>query len=314
MRVLVVSNMAPSPDAPQRGSFVRDQVRALRELGVEVETFDWSPGTRRYPQATRRIRRLLRRERFDVVHAHYGLAGWCAALAGARPLVVTFHGTDVRHPTVGPLSRALARRGIVVAAASRALFAPEGGRRGLPRPEGRAAVLPCGADLERFRPMLRDDACRELGLDPAGRYLLFPASPERAVKRHDRAVAVARASGAELLSLGSVPPAAVPLSINAAAAVLITSDNEGFGLAAVEALACGTPVLSTPVGVVPHLLAGLEGCFVGDFDPEIWSRIAATHLDDPRQLAEGRRRAESFGALPLAERVVATYGDALAIA
>ena len=47
------------------------------------------------------IRRLLRDVAFDLVHAHYGLAGWCAWLAGARPLIVTFHGTDVRHPVVG---------------------------------------------------------------------------------------------------------------------------------------------------------------------------------------------------------------------
>lgn len=314
MRALVVSNMEPSAGAPQRGSFVRDQIAALRELGLDVDSFLWPPGRGEYPRATRRLRRLLKNGRYDVVHAHYGLAGWCAALAGAEPLVVTFHGTDVRHRLVGPLSRLLARRQILVAAASKALFESESGRPGLPMPRGRSAVLPCGADLERFRPIPREEARSTLGLDPAGRFLLFPADPSRAVKRHDRAQRVAAEAGAELLTLGAVDPGEVPLWINAAAAVVITSDNEGFGLAAVEALACDVPVISTPVGAVPLIAGDLEGCLVTGYEPAAYARVASRHLDaaDPR--VEGRGRARAFGAARAAERVAAAYRDLLGIA
>lgn len=304
--------MEASAEAPQRGSFVRDQVTALRGLGLSVDTYDWPPGARNYPAAVRGLRRLLRERDYDVVHAHFGLAGACARLAGADPLVVTFHGTDVRHPRTGVISRRLARRDILVAAVSRALFEPEGGRPGLPRPLGRSAVLPCGAELGRFASRPAAEARRELGLDPAGRYLLFPASPARPEKRHDRAALVAEAAGATLLTLGSVPPEQVPLWINAAAAVLVTSDNEGFGMAAVEALACGVPVLSTPVGVAPFLLAGLDACLVAGFDAGSWAEHARSLLDSERRLEGGRGRAERFGAAAMAERVAAAYGDVLA--
>lgn len=309
MRALVVSNMEPSPDAPQRGSFIRDQVAALRELGVEVDTFDWLPGTRRYPGAVRRLRRLLARQPYDVVHAHFGLAGACAAAAGAKPLVVTYHGTDVRHPLSGLVSRRLAHRDAITAAASRALFEPEGGRPGLPRRPGRAAVLPCGIDVERFRPIPPPRARAELGLDPDGRYLLFPASPARPVKRHDRAAELARRVDATLLVLGATPPAEVPLWVNAASAVVITSDNEGFGMAAVEALACQTPVLSTPVGAIPFLLAGLPGCHVGAFDAAGWEGPARACLDGELTPPGARHRALAFGTVPLAERVLAVYEE-----
>lgn len=309
MRVLVVSNMEATAEAPQRGSFVRDQVRALRELGLEVETFDWLPGSRNYGPAIRALRRRLRRMRFDVVHAHFGLAGACASLAGADPLVVTFHGTDVRHPISGAISRALTRRPILAAAASKALFEPEAGRPGLPRPVGRSAVLPCGIDLERFAPIPREEARRELGLEPDGRYLLFPSSPARAVKRHDRAAEVAARTRSTLLTLGSVPPDEVPLWINAASAVLITSENEGFGMAAVEAIACEVPVLSTPVGAVPFLLGGLDGCHVSPFDPHTWETAVGPLLESQHALAGGRARAAPFGSVPLAERVAAAYRD-----
>jgi glycosyltransferase involved in cell wall biosynthesis len=258
------------------------------------------------------IRRLLRRRRFDLVHAHYGLAGWCALVAGARPLVVTFHGTDVRHPVVGPLSRRLAPRLDLVAGASRALFASESGRAGLPPIAGACAVLPCGADLDSFGPGSRAEARGRLGLDREGRYLLFPASPSRPVKRHDRAVELARLVGAELLSGGGIEPGRMVDWVNASNAVLVTSDNEGFGLAAVEALACDVPVLSTPVGVAPTLLRGIDGCLVEAFDLVRWSEVARAHVEaaDPR--VAGRERARWFAAEPMAERAVVAYRELLA--
>jgi glycosyltransferase involved in cell wall biosynthesis len=137
MRVLVVTNFVPDAGAPQRGRWVLDQVEEVRRLGVEVDVFSFPPGSGHYIPAAVRLRRLLRRDSFDLVHVHYGLTAWSALLAGARPLVVTFHGTDVRHPIVGPLSRRLAWRADLVAAVSRSLFGPEDDR---PCPAGRTSA------------------------------------------------------------------------------------------------------------------------------------------------------------------------------
>jgi teichuronic acid biosynthesis glycosyltransferase TuaC len=308
MRVLVVTNLVPDESAPQRGRWVRDQVAEVRARGVEVEEFGFPRGRSNYLPATRRLRALLRRERYDLVHAHYGLAGWVARAAGARPLLVTFHGTDVRHPIVGPLSRRLAWRADLVAAVSRALFAEEDGRPGLPAVPG-SAVLPCGPELGRFAPSPRAAARTALGLEPEGRYLLFPANPGRAEKRHDRAAELAEATGATLLTGGSIEPEAMTTWMNAADAVLVTSDYEGFGMAAIEALACDVPVLSTPVGVAPYLLAGIAGCLCAPFDVDVWAAAARPHLDaeDPR--VAGADRAATLAAGPMAERVIEVYGQ-----
>jgi glycosyltransferase involved in cell wall biosynthesis len=308
VRVLVVTNFVPDEQAPQRGRWVRDQVDEVRRRGVEVDVFAFPPGRGEYLPATRRLRALLRRQRFDLVHAHYGLPGWCARLAGARPLIVTFHGTDVRHAVVGALSRRLAWRVELVAGVSRALFAAQDGRPGLPPVPG-SAVLPCGPDLGRFAPMPRAEARRRLGLDPDGRYLFFPANPARPEKRHDRAAELAAGCDAELLSGGSIEPERMPLWINAANAVLVTSDYEGFGIAAVETLACEVPVLSTPVGIAPYALGGIEGCLCAPFDPTSWGALAARHLAaaDPRVAGAGR--AASLSASSMAERVIEAYRD-----
>ena len=313
MRVLVVTNFMPDAAAPQRGRWVRDQADEVRRRGVEVDLFEFARGRGEYLPATRRLRALLRRERFDLVHAHYGLAGWVARLAGAKPLVVTFHGTDVRHHLVGHLSRRLAWRLDLVAGVSRALFEPEDGRPGLPAVPG-SAVLPCGPDLRRFEAMPRAEARRELGLDPDRAYLFFPANPARPEKRHDRAAEVASACGADLLSGGSIEPERMPLWINAANAVLVTSDYEGFGMAAVEALACDVPVLSTDVGIAPYALGGIDGCLCAPFDVEAWAVMARRHLSTPDPRVVGSARAATLSADAMAERVIEAYravlGDA----
>ena len=311
MRVLVVTNITPDEAAPWRGRFVREQVDAVRAAGVEVELFSFPVGSSQYPRATMAIRRILRRERFDLVHAHYGLAGWCAALAGARPLIVTFHGTDVRHPVSGFLSRRLVGRLDLIAAASQALFSPEGDRPALPKRPGANAVLPTGANLERFRPMPRGNAREQLGLEPDGRYLFFPAATSRPVKRFDRAEEVARVARAELLSGDGVDSEQMPLFMNAANAVLVTSDNEGFGLIAVEALACDVPVVSTPVGIAPFLIHGIEGCLAAPFDAARWAEALRIHLEAPDPRVAGRDRAAWFSVQLMADRVVEAYRDLL---
>src|ERR687888_367448 len=242
MRALIVTNMWPSASEPALGSFVRDQVDALRELdGVDVEVFAFPPGG--YFAAARELRRRHRRGEFDVVHAHFGLSAWPALALRDSAHVVTLHGTDVRHPRSRQITRAALPFVDLVAAVSPELAreVPGAGRR------RRVAVLPCGVDLDRFAHIDRAEARARLDLPPDEPCVLFPADPTRPAKRFDRARDVA--AGARLLTLGRVHPFEVPLYVNAANAVLVPSDHEGFGLGVLEALACDVPVLATPTGV-----------------------------------------------------------------
>lgn len=308
MRVLVVTNMYPSEARPALGGFVRDQVESLRAIeGLEVELFAFDGGgPAAYGRAARELRRRHRRDRFDVVHAHYGLTGWVALALRGAPLVVTFHGTDLGHPRVGRLSRALVPRLALPATVSAHLARTRLAGAGRSR---RVAVLPCGIDLERFEPGDRRAARARLGLDPGGRYLLFPADPRRPEKRHDRAAELAAAAGAELLSYRETHPRDVPDHVNAANAVVVTSDREGFGLAAIEALACDVPVVATDTGIAPLLLSGIEGALCAPFELGTWLEALRPHLEaeDPR--VPGRARAALFDRRRMAERVFCAYRD-----
>jgi glycosyltransferase involved in cell wall biosynthesis len=175
----------------------------------------------------------------------------------------------------------------------------------------RVAVLPCGVNLDRFRRIERRTARERLGLDPEQPYLLFPSDPARPEKRYDRARELADAAGIELLDYQRRPPDEVPYLVNAANAMLVTSDREGFGLASLEALACDVPVLSTDVGIAPLALGNIPGTLCAPFDREIWSAALAPHIafEDPR--IDGRARAALFDRNRFAARVFRAYRDVL---
>ncbi|HTX30291.1 MAG TPA: glycosyltransferase [Solirubrobacteraceae bacterium] len=308
MRALVVTNLYPSAQDPVRGRFVRDQVEALRrlpELELELYTFS-SLGPSGYLGAIRGARRRFRGTRFDVVHAHFGLNIWPSLAVRADVHGVTLHGTDLAHPR----SRAITAAGLpfldLVAPVSEPL------RDRLPRRwvRGRVEVLPTGVDLRRFRRIERPEARRALGLKENGRYLLFPADPARPEKRYDRAREVA--DEVPLLVLGSVDPNQVPLWVNAADAVLVTSERESFGLAVLEALACDVPALATPVGVAPQVLPGVEGAYCGEFDATAWRSALERILAEPDPRVEGRAAAARYSADRMAERVYRVWQELLA--
>jgi teichuronic acid biosynthesis glycosyltransferase TuaC len=306
MRTLIVTNMYPSPNHPALGSFVADQVQALRRLDdpeLDLEVFAFAPGGYRgYASAARSLRaRYATAPPFDVVHAHFGLTNWPARAAPARHRAVTLHGTDLTHPRSRALTLAALRRTDLIGVVSTPLA------QRIPRWAGRerAEVLPCGVDLHRFHRIDRATARRELGLKPDGPYLLFPSDPRRPEKRHDQALQAA--AGTPLLTLTDIAPDRVPLYVNAANAVLIPSEREGFGLAVLEALACDVPVLATPVGIAPDVLAGLPGTLCAAFDRDAWSHALTPHLSGPDPRIDGRPRAEPHSSDRMAARVLAAW-------
>jgi glycosyltransferase involved in cell wall biosynthesis len=89
---------------------------------------------------------------------------------------------------------------------------------------------------------------------------------------------------------GAVPDAR-PL-IAGADVMVISSDSEGQSIATLEALAAGTPVVSTPVSGMTGLLGGGAGVVVADFAPETLATAIAALVQDPAQ----RTRMGAIGA------------------
>jgi D-inositol-3-phosphate glycosyltransferase len=102
----------------------------------------------------------------------------------------------------------------------------------------------------------------------------------------------------------------------AADMVLVPSHSESFGLVALEAQACGTPVVAAAVGGLRTAVRdGYSGVLVDGHDPEVWARVLANLTGSPRKLAELSRgaleHASGFGWPTTAERLVGVYTGAM---
>lgn len=329
--VLVVTNMWPGAADPSFGVFVAEQVAALRAMGqpVAVCFIDGRAGRLNYLWGIWRIRQALRRglpaadgrasaRPFGLVHAHYVLSGVAALLAGARrpdrPLVVTHHGIEVFEGWQAPLARVVSRladRSLVISPAMAARLELDA-----------TAVLPCGIDLQRFRPRDRTAACRELGLDEARRRIAWVGAdrPEKrlALARQAASLVAARRPDVDLHVVSGLPPEAVPVHLAACDVLLVSSTREGGPLVVKEALAMQLPVVSTAVGDVAALLAGLPGCAVVDGAEE--RNLAAglvRALDQDLDLRPGpaaRERVRPYGQERITARLLAVYDGLLAVA
>ena len=145
--------------------------------------------------------------------------------------------------------------------------------------------------------------------------LPIPARPE---KRHDRATVLLKEfTDVELLTLGGIDPDEVSTYMCAADAVLVPSEYEGFGLAALEALACGVPVIATPTGMAPEALSGIDGTYCLPFDLGTWRAALATILEDPDPHVDGAARAAEYSSRrdgrPGASRLPTTVAQGIAM-
>ncbi len=309
MRVLVVTNMYPQPDRPAFGVFVRDQVDSLRRLGVEADVLfvDGRRNKLNYPLAYPRLWRALAAQRYDLIHAHYIFSGLVALGQRRCPVVLTHHGPEVFMTWEAALCRLFTRffdQVIVVSEEMRR-------RLGFPR----AHVIPCGVDLERFRPMPPQEARRALGLPPQRRLVLWAGEHFRPEKRWDLVQAAMkvlqrRRPDVDLVLVSGQPHDRVPLYMNACDVLLLVSDAEGSPMVVKEAMACNLPVVSTPVGDVPEVIAGTEGCFLCSQEPSDIAAKLEMALDFGRR-TDGRRRVGHLSLARIARRVLAVYAAAL---
>ena len=102
----------------------------------------------------------------------------------------------------------------------------------------------------------------------------------------------------------------------AADVVLVPSHSESFGLVALEAQACGTPVVAAAVGGLRTAVRdGHSGVLVDGHDPEVWARVLADLLGSPGRLlqlsAGAREHAAAFNWPATAERLVGVYTRAM---
>jgi D-inositol-3-phosphate glycosyltransferase len=268
------------------------------------------------------------RTRYDLVHSHYWQSGLAAARLAARwavPLVHTHHtlarmknrflalGDDPEPDERMRSEDEVLAAADLVTASSHAELAELRGRP--------AFLLSPGVDRTLFSPGDRHAARRELGLaterlvvavgriqrlkglDLVVRALAYLAQPPSLAIAGGasgpggqielaRLRRLAHALGLErrVRFLGRQPRARLPLLYHAADAAVVCSYSESFGLTALEAQACGVPVVGTRVGALPELVRhGESGFLVEARSPATFAERLRVLLADPELRAHFAR-------------------------
>jgi len=278
----------------------------------------------------------------DLVHVHYAIphatSAWIAREMGegAGPRVLTtLHGTDItlvgQHPSFKSITRFSVLRSDGISAVSEYLKKETEDRFGVA--PGRIEVIPNFVDVARYRPGIRPELRERLA--GAGERILMHISNFRAVKRVPDAVhafaRVARTMPARLILVGDGPErpvavrearrlgvedrvtflgkhAAVEELLSSADLFLLPSESESFGLAALEAMACGVPVIGTHVGGLPEVVAPEAGALLPVGATEAMGDAAVALLSDPMRWRKASEAARHIAVSQFsAERIVPAY-------
>jgi N-acetyl-alpha-D-glucosaminyl L-malate synthase BshA len=285
---------------------------------------------------------LVEEHGVELIHSHYAIPHAVAAWQAREVLrsrgkdvrlACTLHGTDItlvgREPGFFELTRFAIERQDWLSAPS-AWLARETEQHFRIAP-GRVQVIPNAVDLDRFTPAAQPEWRAQLA--PAGWHILSHVSNFRPVKRIEemvRAFAVLRRRLPAVLALvgdGPELPKAEQLArelgvrddlrvlgqmrpdpiLQASDVFLLPSRAESFGLAALEAMACGTPVLGYHAGGLPEVVNdGESGVLVPEGCDTCLGSLAADLLIDTARLARmrtaARAQAERFAPGPIIDR------------
>ena len=321
LRVLMVTSEYPGPGYPGGGAFVVRQIKALRKAGVEVDVLDFI--SRANPlnhfRAWMRLRRMMNDRAYDLIHAQFAISALISRMQLKLPIVVTYHGDEMYGIIRPDGTRSLKGRVLVLFSQMMSFMVNEiivvshdMGRRMLRKDYH---IVPSGIELEKFKPMPRDEARGLLGWPVDGLIVLFAVlRTDEPRKRYGLARAAvdlaARNLPVEMRLATQIQPDEMPVYMNASDALLLTSLHEGSPTVVKEALACNLPVVTVNVGDVTERLTGVSPSVVVEATPEAIARGLEDVLRAGSR-SNGRETVLGLSEDVLAQTVIEIYQMAL---
>ncbi|MGO9213727.1 MAG: glycosyltransferase family 4 protein [Syntrophales bacterium] len=310
MRILVVTNLYPTPERPFICTFVKEQVESLRacypDLTIDVRVIEGERPRWAYLREILLFPAVVKKGKYDIVHAHFGLT-LVSTLLICAPVVITFHGSDLLVNPTKHVSRLLAPR------ASKVIVVSERLRESL----GYGDVIPCGIRVQDFA---LPSSCENKPSPriPGKLKVLFPSDPERKIKDYGLFQAVRQeleksGNKVEEVHLVNIDRARVREIYWDCDVMLLTSLSEGSPTVIKEAIAAKLPFVSVDVGDVKEWARLVEfGVVVSDRDPNTIAAAVTSLLAriKHRGLMDNGKCLEAMDIAKTARRIRRVY-DAL---
>jgi glycosyltransferase involved in cell wall biosynthesis len=322
MKVLFVSR---SNNKNRIGPIVWKQGDSLKLLGVSIDHFGIGRGgLRGYLSALRLMIRNLRVNKYDIIHAHYGLSALVAMLAKRKEkLVVSFMGDDIigsnrSNGSVKRRSILLARINIFFSKWFYDYSIVKSEQMLKKMSHKNVTLIPNGVDINIFSPGDKTVARVRLAFDSQSKLAIFVSDPSREEKNYllaDKAVKLVKDRAILLLPVFKYDYESLPYYYNAADLLLLTSYHEGSPNVIKEAMACNCPIVSTDVGDVRWVLDHTKGCFISSYDPVDFSEKILLAIDFREKYGEtnGRERIIELGldSETIAKKIIEVYKKVL---
>jgi glycosyltransferase involved in cell wall biosynthesis len=320
--------MWPTEQHPASGTFVRELVEGLRAASGSHQVFHIRSDRSKleYIRAVSRIRSLLDKGNFDLVHAQYAHCAIVSALATrCVPVIAHFHGEfGYKFYRVKGDFRALkdllkCRRDSLLASVSSRMVKGAIVVRNSDLERMHSSFrdcIPIGINSSRFEPLDREEACQKLGWEPGLKRILFPGDPGRPDKNYPLFKGVldtlrSREVRFEEVHLHGIPHSSVPVLMNACDAMLLTSYTEASPTVVKEANFCNLPVVSVPVGDVQLQLRDVKPSYVCRPEKEPLADCVASVLSEGRRSNGRIITLDSWGIDTTVQKVLSFYGKVL---
>lgn len=303
--------------------FITAQGESLRREGVEVDYFPVTgTGLSGYLRTSWKLRAYLKRNTYDLIHAHFTLSGWAAVLGARRtPVVLSLMGSDAYGEYIGrgkvqAGSRFLSLLTYAIQFFVQAIISKSDNIEEYVLFKRKSYLVPNGIDTQKFCPQSSNRSA--LGLDPSKQYVLFLGKPTNVRKNAALVVdAIRRLKDDAVVFLNPYPIAheQVPQYLNSVNVLAVSSFMEGSPNVVKEAMACNCPLVATDVGDVRWVLGDTPGTYVASFQPDDYSAQLRKALEFSMSngRTNGYERILKLGldSSQVAERIISIYNKVL---